>query len=39
MHRDIKPANILVRDDGTVKLADLGIARAIGATQITSEGR
>ena len=25
-------------DDGTVKLADLGIARAIGATQITSEG-
>ena len=39
MHRDIKPANILVRDDGTVKLADLGIARAMDATQITAEGK
>jgi eukaryotic-like serine/threonine-protein kinase len=39
VHRDIKPANILVRDDGTVKLADLGIARAIDATQITAEGK
>jgi serine/threonine-protein kinase len=39
VHRDIKPANILVRDDGTVKVADLGIARAIDATQITAEGK
>jgi serine/threonine-protein kinase len=39
VHRDIKPANILVRDDGTVKLADLGIARALDATQITTEGQ
>jgi eukaryotic-like serine/threonine-protein kinase len=38
VHRDIKPANILVREDGTVKVADLGIARAMGATQITAEG-
>jgi eukaryotic-like serine/threonine-protein kinase len=39
IHRDIKPANILVREDGTVKVADLGIARAMDATQITAEGK
>ena len=39
VHRDIKPANILVREDGTVKVADLGIARAVDASQITAEGQ
>lgn len=39
VHRDIKPANILLREDGTVKVADLGIARALDATQITAEGK
>ena len=29
MHRDIKPGNILMADDGTVKVTDFGIARAI----------
>ena len=39
VHRDVKPGERAgVRAHGTVKLADLGIARAIGASQITSEG-
>lgn len=27
IHRDVKPKNIMINDDGTVKLADMGLAR------------
>jgi tetratricopeptide (TPR) repeat protein len=36
VHRDVKPANVLVREDGTVKLADFGLVR-VGPVAITED--
>jgi eukaryotic-like serine/threonine-protein kinase len=37
VHRDMKPGNLLI-DRGQVKIADFGIARAVGAAPVTRAG-
>jgi serine/threonine-protein kinase len=38
VHRDVKPQNLLLRGDGTLKIADFGIARAAETTALTQAG-
>jgi WD40 repeat protein len=37
VHRDLKPGNVIMAEDGP-RIIDFGIARAIGATTLTSAG-
>jgi serine/threonine-protein kinase len=38
VHRDVKPGNLLHADDGRIKLADFGIAKATEQSSITQTG-
>ncbi|MET1075388.1 MAG: serine/threonine-protein kinase [Umezawaea sp.] len=38
VHRDVKPGNVLIGHDGTVKLTDFGISKAVGDGTLTEAG-
>ncbi|MCW2615217.1 MAG: protein kinase, partial [Frankiales bacterium] len=36
VHRDVKPENVLLGDDGRIKVADFGLARAVETSSLTA---
>lgn len=38
VHRDVKPANLLFDEEGRVRVADFGVARALSGTALTESG-
>ncbi|MDI1443403.1 protein kinase [Polyangium sp. 6x1] len=38
VHRDVSPQNVIIGADGTTRVLDFGVAKAMGRAQVTREG-